>query len=172
MYAWQGDYRHESCLRHSLDKEWASVRKWIMRQPIDHIKEYFGSKFGLYFAWLGFYTHMLIPAALVGLFCFVYGLATMYSNTLRYVNFIKKCNKLCLHSSIWYSQFHLIFLCRYGSLNSDCCVIFFYKHLCFPFSVIFTNRICLVPYSFIHVTTGQHIAWSMCWPTEVAFKGM
>jgi anoctamin-1 len=54
-----------------------------MYQPIDHIKEYFGVKFGLYFAWLGFYTHMLIPAALVGLICFFYGLATMYSNTLR-----------------------------------------------------------------------------------------
>lgn len=97
LYAWQGDYRQKGCLRHSLHKEWASIRKWIMYQPIDHIKEYFGIKFGLYFAWLGFYTHMLIPAALVGLICFFYGLATMYSNTLRYVNFMNKCNKLCLH---------------------------------------------------------------------------
>jgi len=54
-----------------------------MYQPIDHIKEYFGVKFGLYFAWLGFYTQMLIPAALIGLICFIYGLATLHSNTLR-----------------------------------------------------------------------------------------
>jgi hypothetical protein len=84
----QGDYRHAGCLRYSLNKEWASIRKWIMFQPLDHIKEYFGVKFGLYFAWLGFYTHMLISAAVVGLICFFYGLATMYSNTHRYVNFI------------------------------------------------------------------------------------
>jgi len=61
-----------------------------MLQPLDYIKEYFGTKFGLYFAWLGFYTHMLIPAAVFGLICFFYGLATMYSNTHRYVNFITK----------------------------------------------------------------------------------
>ena len=54
-----------------------------MYQPIDYIKDYFGVKFGLYFAWLGFYTHMLIPAAIVGFICFIYGLSTMYSNTLR-----------------------------------------------------------------------------------------
>ena len=87
---WQGDYRQAGCLRHSLHTEWASVHKWIMFQPLDHIKEYFGVKFGLYFAWLGFYTHMLIPAAVVGLVCFFYGLATMYSNTYRYVNFVMK----------------------------------------------------------------------------------
>jgi hypothetical protein len=61
-----------------------------MFQPLDHIKEYFGIKFGLYFAWLGFYTHMLIPAAVVGLICFFYGLATMYSNTHRYVTVVMK----------------------------------------------------------------------------------
>lgn len=56
--------------------------KWIKFQPVDHIKEYFGVKFGLYFAWLGFYTHMLIPASIVGLITFIYGLCTMFSNTL------------------------------------------------------------------------------------------
>lgn len=77
-----GDYRQEGCLRHALHKEWASLRKWITYQPIDYIKDYFGVKIGLYFAWLGFYTYMLIPAALVGLICFSYGLATMHSDTL------------------------------------------------------------------------------------------
>lgn len=90
LNVWQGDYRQAGCLRHSLNKEWASLRKCIMLQPIDHIKEYFGVKFGLYFAWLGFYTHMLIPAAVLGLICFFYGLITMHSNTHRYVNFITK----------------------------------------------------------------------------------
>lgn len=40
-------------------------------------RRYFGEKIGLYFAWLGWYTGMLFPAALVGLFVFLYGLFTL-----------------------------------------------------------------------------------------------
>ncbi|KAK8402242.1 hypothetical protein O3P69_001391 [Scylla paramamosain] len=43
----------------------------------NHIKDYFGVKIGLYFAWLGFYTYMLIPASIVGIFCFIYALGTI-----------------------------------------------------------------------------------------------
>lgn len=46
-------------------------------QPLDQIKSYFGVKFGLYFAWLGFYTLMLIPASIVGVLCTVYGWWTL-----------------------------------------------------------------------------------------------
>ena len=35
---------------------------------------------GLYFAWLGFYTSMLIPPSLVGILCFLYGLLTLQSD--------------------------------------------------------------------------------------------
>ena len=31
----------------------------------------------MYFAWLGYYTAALIPAAIVGFFIFVYGVASM-----------------------------------------------------------------------------------------------
>lgn len=43
-------------------------------QPLDAVRDYFGVKVALYFAWLGFYTNMLIFPAIVGLLCFVYGL--------------------------------------------------------------------------------------------------
>ncbi|XP_055370961.1 anoctamin-5 isoform X4 [Condylostylus longicornis] len=68
--------------RYLLLTEWASLKKWIKHQPLDYIKEYFGPKIALYFAWLGFYTHMLIPASVVGIICFLYGLATLSSDKL------------------------------------------------------------------------------------------
>uniref|UniRef100_A0A8D0GCK5 Anoctamin n=1 Tax=Sphenodon punctatus TaxID=8508 RepID=A0A8D0GCK5_SPHPU len=63
--------------RHLLYERWARWGMWYKYQPLDLISRYFGEKIGLYFAWLGWYTGMLIPAALVGLFVFLYGLFTM-----------------------------------------------------------------------------------------------
>uniref|UniRef100_A0A8C1W4X1 Anoctamin n=1 Tax=Cyprinus carpio TaxID=7962 RepID=A0A8C1W4X1_CYPCA len=41
---------------------------------------YYGEKIGIYFAWLGFYTEMLSYAAVVGLLCFIYGVASFDEN--------------------------------------------------------------------------------------------
>uniref|UniRef100_A0A8D0H5Z0 Anoctamin n=1 Tax=Sphenodon punctatus TaxID=8508 RepID=A0A8D0H5Z0_SPHPU len=49
-------------------------------QPIDLVRKYFGEKIGLYFAWLGVYTQMLIPASIVGIIVFLYGCATLDEN--------------------------------------------------------------------------------------------
>ena len=51
--------------------------KCYKKQPLWLIKRYFGDKIGLYFAWLGFYTQMLILPAGLGLLVFLYGLVTM-----------------------------------------------------------------------------------------------
>lgn len=64
-------------MRHKLFHKWASVRKWYRYQPLDYIKEYFGVKIGLYFAWLGYYTYMLALATAVGLACFIYSWKTL-----------------------------------------------------------------------------------------------
>lgn len=57
--------------------KWASVKRWYRYQPLDYIKDYFGVKIAIYFAWLGFYTYMLLLAAIVGLGCFFYSMKTV-----------------------------------------------------------------------------------------------
>uniref|UniRef100_A0A8C7UA91 Anoctamin n=1 Tax=Oncorhynchus mykiss TaxID=8022 RepID=A0A8C7UA91_ONCMY len=71
--------------RQVLFQYWARWSKWYKYQPLDHIREYFGEKIALYFAWLGFYTAWLLPAAVVGAFVFVSGLMSMGTNTPAHV---------------------------------------------------------------------------------------
>lgn len=91
-----------------LYEEWASYSVFYKYQPIGLIRyisdpltallagaplvisrlsrrKYFGEKIGLYFAWLGVYTQMLIPASLVGVFVFLYGCVTVDDDIPRSV---------------------------------------------------------------------------------------
>ncbi|XP_023661670.1 anoctamin-1 isoform X7 [Paramormyrops kingsleyae] len=63
--------------RKLLYEEWASYSVFYKYQPISLVRKYFGEKIGLYFAWLGVYTQMLIPASLVGVIVFLYGCVTV-----------------------------------------------------------------------------------------------
>ncbi|XP_073687539.1 anoctamin-1 isoform X2 [Garra rufa] len=63
--------------RKLLYEEWASYSVFYKYQPIGLVRKYFGEKIGLYFAWLGIYTQMLIPASLVGVIVFLYGCVTV-----------------------------------------------------------------------------------------------
>ncbi|KAL7635519.1 UNVERIFIED_CONTAM: hypothetical protein RMT77_014588 [Armadillidium vulgare] len=60
---------------------WARYTKWYKYQPLDHIRDYFGEKVGIYFAWLGLYTGWLLPASIVGVLVFLYGVFTINLNT-------------------------------------------------------------------------------------------
>ncbi|XP_021326433.1 anoctamin-5 isoform X2 [Danio rerio] len=66
--------------RYSLYKNWARFSSFYKEQPLNLIRKYYGEKIGIYFAWLGFYTEMLSYAAVVGLLCFIYGVATFDEN--------------------------------------------------------------------------------------------
>uniref|UniRef100_A0AAQ5ZM80 Anoctamin n=1 Tax=Amphiprion ocellaris TaxID=80972 RepID=A0AAQ5ZM80_AMPOC len=67
------------CLK-VLHEEWAKYSAFYKYQPIDLVRKYFGEKIGLYFAWLGVYTQLLIPASIVGIIVFGYGVATVDTN--------------------------------------------------------------------------------------------
>lgn len=45
-------------LRQILYEYWARWGKWYKYQPLDHIREYFGDKIGIYFAWLGKWSYL------------------------------------------------------------------------------------------------------------------
>uniref|UniRef100_A0A7N6BHH3 Anoctamin n=1 Tax=Anabas testudineus TaxID=64144 RepID=A0A7N6BHH3_ANATE len=51
--------------RYNLYKHWARFLYFFKEQPLDLIRKYYGEKIGIYFAWLGFYTEMLLFAAIV-----------------------------------------------------------------------------------------------------------
>ncbi|XP_018410046.1 PREDICTED: anoctamin-1 isoform X2 [Nanorana parkeri] len=74
-----GDYENDSEPndRKLLCDEWASYGVFYKYQPIDLVRKYYGEKIALYFAWLGVYTQMLIPASIVGIIVFLYGCATV-----------------------------------------------------------------------------------------------
>ncbi|XP_068908006.1 anoctamin-1-like isoform X4 [Tenebrio molitor] len=96
-----GDLHEKTSKRHLLLKHWAQVKKCVKYQPIDDIKDYFGVTFALYFTWLGFYTHMLIPASIVGVLCLVYGALTLNSDTISQdicnldIVMCPRCDKFC-----------------------------------------------------------------------------
>ncbi|XP_026166831.1 anoctamin-5 isoform X3 [Mastacembelus armatus] len=66
--------------RYNLYKHWARFLCFFKEQPLNLIRKYYGEKIGIYFAWLGFYTEMLLFAAIVGTICFIYGLLTYDDN--------------------------------------------------------------------------------------------
>ncbi|KAL2092954.1 hypothetical protein ACEWY4_010266 [Coilia grayii] len=69
--------------RQMLHEEWANYGVCFKYQPVDLIRHYFGEQMGLYFAWLGVYTQLLIPPSLLGVIVFIYGFLTVDANVPR-----------------------------------------------------------------------------------------
>ncbi|XP_069181582.1 anoctamin-1 isoform X3 [Procambarus clarkii] len=102
----QGGVGEEDSRLSLLYIHWAALTNLLKTQPLDAIKEYFGVKVALYFAWLGFYTYMLLPAAVVGVLCFLYGLATLHghqpsSDICEVMQNVTMCPLCDLHCQHW-----------------------------------------------------------------------
>jgi anoctamin-10/anoctamin-7 len=57
---------HDTHLREQLQREWLAPLRMPNNQPFTEIKDYFGEKIALYFAWLGHYTTWLIAPSIIG----------------------------------------------------------------------------------------------------------
>uniref|UniRef100_A0A8C7UDD5 Anoctamin n=1 Tax=Oncorhynchus mykiss TaxID=8022 RepID=A0A8C7UDD5_ONCMY len=75
-------------MRQILHQYWARWASWKKYQPLDHIREYYGEKIALYFAWLGFYTGWLLPAAVVGTLVFLFGIWLMVTDAPAFEYFV------------------------------------------------------------------------------------
>uniref|UniRef100_A0A8B9P8S5 Anoctamin n=1 Tax=Apteryx owenii TaxID=8824 RepID=A0A8B9P8S5_APTOW len=97
--------------RQILFQYWANWRKWYKYQPLDHIRKYFGEKVAFYFAWLGFYTGWLLPAAVVGTMVFIAGISLMFDDI--------PSQEIC-ESKEQYRMCPLCKSCPYWQLSSIC----------------------------------------------------
>ncbi|XP_023375357.1 anoctamin-5 [Otolemur garnettii] len=100
--------------RYILYQNWARFSYFYKEQPLDLIRNYYGEKIGIYFVFLGFYTEMLLVAAVVGLGCFIYGLLSMNGNT----NSMEICDPQIGGQMIMCPLCDV--LCDYWRLNSTC----------------------------------------------------
>ncbi|XP_041930207.1 anoctamin-9 isoform X1 [Alosa sapidissima] len=73
---------HERRKQKVLRRKWARWSALFTWQPFNDIREYFGEKVALYYLWLGWYTLLLVPAAVVGVIIFLYGLAFFKTSPL------------------------------------------------------------------------------------------
>src|SRR4051794_14038926 len=60
-------------LRMYLYESWVKPSQLFRHQLLDAIRDYYGERVAMYFAWLGFYTKMLIIPAIFGLLVLAYG---------------------------------------------------------------------------------------------------
>ncbi|XP_017969038.1 anoctamin-1 isoform X2 [Drosophila navojoa] len=107
-----GEITEKGTMRELLYTHWASVKKWYRYQPLDDIKEYFGVKIGLYFAWLGYYTYMLLLASIVGVACFIYSWVSLD-------NYVP-VKDICLRSNSNTTMCPLCDWCEFWNLGETC----------------------------------------------------
>lgn len=64
-----------------LKGEWATLGKMFSAQPLDKIRNYFGEKASLYFAWMEMYKNFMVSAGIIGLIIQVFLLVGYFDET-------------------------------------------------------------------------------------------
>uniref|UniRef100_A0A3Q2DUG9 Anoctamin n=1 Tax=Cyprinodon variegatus TaxID=28743 RepID=A0A3Q2DUG9_CYPVA len=87
-------------------------------------QDYFGEKVALYFLWLGWYTFLLIPPALIGVLVFLYGLS--FFNTSPLVKEVCESNRvMCPLCDEGCKVWKLSETCSYAKVCQDVCSTMF-----------------------------------------------
>uniref|UniRef100_A0A8C1DEY5 Anoctamin n=1 Tax=Cyprinus carpio carpio TaxID=630221 RepID=A0A8C1DEY5_CYPCA len=110
---------HEKREQKDLKQSWARWSACFKGQPITNVRNYLGEKVALYFLWLGWYTFLLIPASVIGVIVFLYGLAFYNTSPLikevcqSNVIMCPLCDKTCkvweLSETCMYAKVTLLF---------------------------------------------------------------
>lgn len=108
--------------RQRLNRDWARFGRFYKFQPYSEIKNYFGSEIAMYFAWLGFYTAMLVPLAIVGLVVFLHGIGSAGSH-IPVKDVCDEANK-----GEWYMCPLCDTQCSYWDLASSTCLYAYVTH--------------------------------------------
>uniref|UniRef100_A0A0K0FNW4 Anoctamin n=1 Tax=Strongyloides venezuelensis TaxID=75913 RepID=A0A0K0FNW4_STRVS len=107
--------------RQILYDNWASFTKFYKHQPLDLIKEYFGTKIGIYFAWLGYFTKLLFWPALIGPLFMIYGIVTakndIPSNDICYESSNISLTYICPPCDTYCDYTQLKDSCLYGKIT-------------------------------------------------------
>ncbi|XP_039895699.1 anoctamin-7 isoform X3 [Simochromis diagramma] len=143
-------------LRQILYAYWAQWSCWRRYQPLDHIREYFGEKIALYFAWLGFYTGWLLPASVVGTVIFLIGFWLVATDV--------PANELC-GSGNSFIMCPLCNICSYWNYSSICVTYKVAVVLIFLTAIILYRTILSIiiyksEYSFFSFSAGRIASFS------------
>ncbi|KAJ3641473.1 hypothetical protein Zmor_027980 [Zophobas morio] len=99
--------------RQLLARYWSNLKCWYKQQPLDVIEQYYGPEASFYFAWVGFYNKMLLPASAIGSVLFFLGMISFYHTfTVR--------NKEICESNLLLCPRCLAEHCKYEPLENSC----------------------------------------------------
>lgn len=111
---------HKTLHKDQLLKDWATFRALFQPQPLLRIRNYFGEKVSLYFAWIDFYCQAMMWPAAAGCLCFLAGwLYDLGSRNLLTLSF-------AIFLAIWAGVFDYLWSRRerklawaWGTINSS-----------------------------------------------------
>eukprot|EP00915_Cephaloidophora_sp_WS-2016_P000905 GHVH01001192.1.p1 GENE.GHVH01001192.1~~GHVH01001192.1.p1 ORF type:complete len:817 (+),score=115.80 GHVH01001192.1:136-2586(+) len=98
---------HQPAPLEALKNSWGNFKLcWTPTQPFDQIREYFGEKIALYYAWLNLYCYMLVIPAAIGTILYVLEITFDYemNYTAGWLNYIRVL--YCAVVTAWATWFY------------------------------------------------------------------